>query len=127
MMTPLEMRDEAVRIARDAADFVRIGEPIQFIPARQFAADLALDIADNIRRIRTDGPAWQRIETAPKDGTKFDAWQHGHRVTDVYWSDIQEGWCVDGSYGPEEPTPLAVIPAVLHWMPPPEPPPETEQ
>lgn len=53
---------------------------------------------------------WRPIWTAPKDGTKFDAWQNGERQTDVYWSDIQEDWCVDGSYGPEEPTLLAIIP-----------------
>ena len=68
---------------------------------------------------------WQPIETAPRDGSRFDAWlpsRGGGRVTNVYWSDIQEWWCVDGAYGPEEPTPLPIVPVISHWMPVPEPP-----
>lgn len=65
---------------------------------------------------------WQAIETAPRGGTKFDAWQHDQRVVDVYWSDIQDAWCIDGQYGPEEPTPLALSPPITHWMQPPSPP-----
>ncbi len=65
---------------------------------------------------------WQTMETAPKDGTKFDAWARGHRTVDVYWSDVQDWWCTDGDYGPEEPLPLAVSPAPTHWRLPPSPP-----
>ncbi|MGN6099855.1 MAG: hypothetical protein ACTHOR_01800 [Devosia sp.] len=68
---------------------------------------------------------WQPIETAPKDGQKFDGWQGGGRVTDVYWSDVQDAWCVDGPYGPEEPTPIAIAPPLTHWQPLPTPPKET--
>lgn len=67
---------------------------------------------------------WQPMETAPRNGTKFDVWisRDGERVTDVYWSTVQDGWCIDGPYGPEEPTPLAIFPPATHWMPLPEPP-----
>jgi uncharacterized protein DUF551 len=67
---------------------------------------------------------WRPIESAPKDGTKIDVWQRDHRRTEVYWSDIQEAWAVDGAYGPEEPTPLPIIPRVSHWMPLPSAPPQ---
>ena len=63
---------------------------------------------------------WMPIETAPRDGTKFDAWQR-ERVINVFWSAVQEGWCVEGDYDPEEPTPLP-FPEPTHWMPLPEPP-----
>lgn len=66
--------------------------------------------------------AWRPIETAPTDGTKIDVWVKKHRITDVYWSDIQGWWCIDGHYGPEEPTPLAIIPAPTHWLALPAPP-----
>jgi hypothetical protein len=70
------------------------------------------------------GPQWQPIETAPRDGTKFDLWieRDSYRVTDAYWSDLQGWWCTDGDYGPEEPLPLAIVPAPTHWMPLPAPP-----
>lgn len=61
-------------------------------------------------------PEWKSIETAPKDGTKIDLLQRGKRVTDAYWSAVEERWCVDGYYGLEEPTPLSASP-VTHWMP----------
>jgi len=71
-------------------------------------------------------PGWRSIETAPKDGTKFDVWYPSndaavptpaHRVTDVYWSDVQSDFCTDGSYGPEEPSPLMLHPRPTHWQP----------
>ncbi len=68
---------------------------------------------------------WQPIETAPGDGTKFDAWQQGHRIPDVYWSNIQDAWCIDGMFGPEEPAPLAIYPPITHWHRIPTPPAET--
>lgn len=60
---------------------------------------------------------WRPIETAPRDGTKIDVWHGGERMTDVYWSDIQDAWCFDGLCGPEEPTPLAALPPVRLWLP----------
>ena len=72
---------------------------------------------------RAEASAWKPISEAPKDGTPIDLWQNGERITDAYWSDVQDGWCVDGTYGREEPTPLAIIPAPTHFMrlpPPPE-------
>ena len=64
---------------------------------------------------------WRPIAEAPRDGTKFDAWQRGERVADVYWSDIQDAWCIDGLYGPEEPQPLS-SPGPTHFQPLPQPP-----
>lgn len=68
------------------------------------------------------GVVWQPIETAPKDGTKFDGWARDERVTNVYWSTIQNSFCTDGMFGPEEPTPLPFYPGLSHWMPLPSPP-----
>lgn len=62
---------------------------------------------------------WQPIETAPRDGTFIDVWSRNHRTCDVFWSDIENTWCIEG-YHPEEPTPLARYPAPSHWMPIPE-------
>lgn len=60
---------------------------------------------------------WLPIDTAPKDGTKIDVWQRDLRYTNAFWSGTEECWCIDGPHGPEEPTPLAIAPAVSHWMP----------
>lgn len=65
---------------------------------------------------------WLPIESAPKDGTKIDVWHVNERVTDVYWSEIQDAWCFDGFFGPEEPTPISSLPAPTHWQPLPAPP-----
>ena len=75
--------------------------------------------------------AWRPIESAPKDGTRFDVWyaHHdamvptpAHRLTDVYWSDVESAFCTDGLYGPEEPSPLPLYPCPTHWQPLPPPP-----
>lgn len=64
------------------------------------------------------GEQWQPIETAPKDGTKIDVWMmpQGYRLTDVFWSDIQDAWCRESEY-PNEPTPLSVVPYPAFWIP----------
>ena len=60
---------------------------------------------------------WQPIETAPKDGTKFDAWREGERVTDVYYdvrrNITKRNW--NGKYA----TWTYFDPTVpfTHWMP----------
>ena len=73
-------------------------------------------LAEAAKALR-DLTEWRDIATAPKDGTKFDGWQRDERVCDMHWSDVQDAWCVDGDYGPEEPTPLAFFPRVSHWLP----------
>ena len=65
---------------------------------------------------------WRDISTAPKDGRFIDVWmparpQHcGYRITNTYWSDIEEWWCEGDD------CPLTVYPKPSHWMPLPEPP-----
>jgi hypothetical protein len=93
-------------------------------------ADLWGEIDVNVEDLRTilaafdapaEGEVWRDMDSAPKDGTKFDVWyfEHfdtpAHRVTDVYWSDVQDDFCTDGSYGPEEPTPLMAFPRPAYW------------
>jgi hypothetical protein len=62
---------------------------------------------------------WQPIAYAPRNGTKLDLWDGRARTTDAYWSSIQDCWCIDGMYGPTEPTPLPIHPAPTHFMVPP--------
>jgi hypothetical protein len=83
----------------------------------QIEARAALAVLD----APAEGEVWRDMGSAPKDGTKFDVWyfEHfdtpAHRVTDVYWSDVQDDFCTDGSYGPEEPTPLMAFPRPAYW------------
>lgn len=68
---------------------------------------------------------WQPIETAPKDGAWFSAWD-GSEVFPCCWGDWfgQAGWCYgDCTYGGTlyEGLNLADI-QPTHWMPLPEPP-----
>lgn len=99
------------KIASDLVrmDFSKADEP-------DYAFYLAIAEALNAERERC---GWQPMETAPTDGTKFDVWMHphGYRTCEVYWSDIQDGWCTEGDYGPEEPSPLTILPYPTHWMP----------
>jgi len=69
---------------------------------------------------------WQPIETAPKDGTRFDAWTREGRVPDVWW-DAQRGEWVEwgllefGGVGARRP-----LWPPTHWMPIPEGPKDDE-
>jgi len=63
---------------------------------------------------------WQPIETAPKDGTKFDAWVPdafgGHRMTDLSFNargQLRQNGLLTTADLPRWPT---------HWMPLPNPP-----
>jgi hypothetical protein len=64
---------------------------------------------------------WRPIETAPKDGTRIDAWfvlspDHGARWTSVYWSPEHRVW----SNGP--PSQYEGGWVATYWMPLPDPP-----
>lgn len=71
---------------------------------------------------------WQPIETAPKDGTKFDAWltfkrsnSQSYRRTDVWWTDREDGnnhWTWDGQWNGR----LSPDIELTHWIPRPAPP-----
>jgi hypothetical protein len=65
---------------------------------------------------------WRPIATAPKDGTRVDLWRQGHRVTDAFWDEGEEWWCIDSRYSDGEPCPLAVSPEPTHWQSLPAPP-----
>lgn len=68
---------------------------------------------------------WQPIETAPKDGTKFDAWADGgYRITGVFWNgtSYSVAWW-NREYEIDCTSPLASYDALTHWMPLPAPPP----
>lgn len=88
---------------------------IEWIANRK-AAPSPKGVSDGVRE-------WQPMDSAPRDGTKFDVWYpaHGHdtayRLTDVYWSDVQDDFCTDGQFGPEEPAPLMLYPRPTHWQP----------
>lgn len=69
-----------------------------------------------------DNGGWRPIETAPKDGTRIDLWQHGHWITDAFWDKGEGWWCVDSRYSDGEPCLLAISPDPTHWRPLPAPP-----
>lgn len=64
--------------------------------------------------------AWQLIETAPRDGTKFDVWcsVESCRFTDVYWYDRHGSFAKDHGY-PVSTTIFYHEPT--HWQPLPAP------
>lgn len=66
--------------------------------------------------------SWQPIETAPKDGTYFDAWfvlenGHGCRFANCSYHYYSDGWRIIGR--------PSVGWKATHWMPLPSPPDET--
>ena len=60
---------------------------------------------------------WQPIETAPKDGTKFLAYEGGaeNKHYECWWQDDFSNWSGWQDWWDSEPEPT-------HWMPLPEPP-----
>lgn len=66
--------------------------------------------------------AWQKIETAPQDGTEFLAWAPDAGGTEGYYGVAQ--WATQKDYIPQSVAgwfwPFAYRPT--HWMPLPEPP-----
>ena len=60
---------------------------------------------------------WQPIETAPKDGTRFLAYEprHEYRYYECWWEDDFRDWSGWQDDFDSEPKPT-------HWMPLPEPP-----
>lgn len=63
---------------------------------------------------------WRPIETAPKDGTNFDAWltfksgkSQSYRKTDVWWCDQRQNWTWEGQWGGR----LGPDIELTHWMP----------
>ncbi|WP_373318459.1 DUF551 domain-containing protein [Laribacter hongkongensis] len=69
---------------------------------------------------------WQPIETAPKDGTEFDAWsKFGGRVPNVFWGNptssrtTSKCFCV---YEYEWHVVPVLDNTLTHWMPLPAPP-----
>lgn len=69
---------------------------------------------------------WQSIETAPKDGRRFDAWRTAYRIPNVFWDATEECWCTEGKFMDSDPVPLAISPPPTHWMPQPPPPTSAE-
>lgn len=90
------------------------------------AAKIILDALEQAGAI----PAWQRIETAPKDGTEIDAWivsdggKYGHRDTIRWRKEIAyvkgrwEHYTLDnsGGYGEMEWKSLPDYGPPTHWM-----------
>lgn len=64
---------------------------------------------------------WQPIETAPRDGSEFDAWADGLRQTNARWSDWLNSftyWDAEARWGEGE----TIKFNPTHWMPIPTPP-----
>lgn len=105
-------RDRAERTLRYALEVAKDQE------------DHADSLASELAQCR-EADGWRPIVEAPRDGTRFDAWQPdrqgGRRICNVFWSDIQDWWCIESAW-PDEPTPLAIEPAISHFRPLPPPP-----
>jgi hypothetical protein len=82
-----------------------------------------------LRAALPDGAGWRDMDSAPKDGTRFDAWRveqatgTGHRVTDVYWDAEFNEW-THGSRSFQRPVEAPVhaetdipVVALTHWRP----------
>jgi len=71
---------------------------------------------------------WQPIETAPKDGMAVDLWcvdsdGSAYRVTDCYWiGPVESNEHGIGFWHDIDP-----LTRVTHWMPPPDPPEESQE
>ena len=57
------------------------------------------EAADALERLSLSKGEWLPISTAPKDGTRFDAWyqsgDHGCRIADVIWEDRYQSFFTD--------------------------------
>lgn len=88
----------------------------------ELEAKMAATKAQDPLRARERGkPKWQPIETAPKDGTRFDVWIDCRgRVTDVHYYKTEFNELTIDSCDCLSWMPLDGVPS--HWMPLPEPP-----
>ena len=84
--------------------------------------DSAARLADAILAIPEIAErGWRAIESAPKDGTIFDAWcscetamQGGWRIADVVWEDRYKAFYSDDAG--------VLAKDITHWILPPDPP-----
>jgi hypothetical protein len=67
---------------------------------------------------------WQRIETAPKDGSEFDLWtiNPDDRVTNARWNEDRKRFEHWGPDGWERMSWVRIDGEATHWMPCPTPP-----
>lgn len=89
-------------------------------PAHSAGVNWAFDVADCALAAMpsacpADGSGWMPIETAPKDGTRFLAYQKDRALCECWWQEDFSNWSgwLDDADSEPEPT---------HWMPLPAPP-----
>ena len=76
------------------------------------------DMLQGIHKLIDKIPKWQPIETAPKDGTKFLAFEDGdYYGCSFNWEDDEEGTIYWNTYCGQ---PACYTPEPTHWMPLPE-------
>ena len=122
-MTPTS---EVIRLAHEAGLVLMCDMADGYIRDGKYANQLARLIS--LAKAEALAEGWQHMDSAPKDGTKFDAWDGDVRWTDVFWGiptyamRFENDWCVlnNTPHGVE----IDRVCGLVRWRPLPPPPKE---
>lgn len=116
------------QVERGAGALMRQPPPIGQESARDYRLRLSRAVLTAALAGGVEVPAWQSIETAPKDGTRVDLWiappglsTGAGREPDCWWS-AGKWWKYDEAFGDDQCR--SQIWNATHWQPLPAPPAE---